>query len=73
MCEICKRFICPASCPSYEGRSSEYGRRIGVCRRCGEELYSEDGAYFLRGRYLCRRCRSKELVKMAQKRVVAGV
>ena len=55
MCEICRRFICPPTCPSYEGRSAEYGRRRGVCRRCGEELYRSDEIFG--GRLcLCRSC-----------------
>ena len=70
MCEICRRFICPSSCPSYEGRSSEYGRRIGVCRRCGGSVYGE--AYLFGGRYICSECRAKELVRAEQKRVTAG-
>ena len=71
MCEICRRFICPSSCPSYDGRSSEYGRRIGVCRRCGEDIYRGE-AYFFGGRYLCEKCRAKELLVAEQRRVTAG-
>ena len=56
MCEICKRFICPPACPSYDGRSAEKGKRIAVCRVCGAELYA-DSDFFVKGAtFLCKIC-----------------
>ena len=46
MCEICRKYRCPPNCPSYEGRSAEFGWRIAVreyggcaiCEECAEEI-----------------------------------
>ncbi|MBP3314184.1 MAG: hypothetical protein J6M03_00035 [Clostridia bacterium] len=56
MCEICRRFICPPACPSYNGRNVEYGRRRGVCASCGKELYSSDEIYGSFTKILCKKC-----------------
>lgn len=59
MCRICKRYRCPPNCPSYEGRSAEYGMRIGFCRVCGGEVYEEDRIALGRSS-LCLECAERE-------------
>lgn len=59
MCRICRRYRCPPNCPSYEGRSAEYGRRVGVCRVCGGEVYEEDRSV-LGVSSLCLECAERE-------------
>ena len=60
MCNICRKFICPPACPSYEGRSSERGLRVAVCRICGEFIY-RGGGRFLNDRHpLCFDCYLRE-------------
>ena len=45
MCDICGKYICPPACPSYSGDSAEFGRCVGVCRKCGRSIYA-DNEYF---------------------------
>ena len=60
MCEICKKYICPPSCPSYDGSSAEHGKRIAVCSICAESIYRDD-RYFASSRVvLCARCYARE-------------
>ncbi len=60
MCEICRMYICPPACPSYEGISLVNGRPIGRCDECGEYIYAED-IYFEKGRsLLCELCGESE-------------
>lgn len=45
MCKLCKRMICPASCPSAKRKSASFPAvRLQRCVLCGEE--PEAGAQF---------------------------
>lgn len=66
MCEICRKYRCPPNCPSYEGRSAEYGRRIAVCGACGRSLYEEDIIREYGGRAVCDECAEKAERKLRE-------
>ena len=59
MCEICRKYRCPPNCPSYEGRSAEFGRPIAKCRECGRSLYEDDLIREYGGRAVCDECAGK--------------
>lgn len=54
MCRVCKRLICPPSCPNFEGERKT-GRRIR-CVMCGEALTAESGFYQRHGFPYCEDC-----------------
>ena len=56
MCEICRKYRCPPNCPSYEGRSAEFGWRVAICRVCGRSLYEGDAVREYGGRAICEEC-----------------
>ena len=60
MCDICKKFICPPACPSYDGRSAEHGKRIAVCAICKEPIYLGDLYFASTKLILCSRCYARE-------------
>lgn len=66
MCEICRKYRCPPNCPSYEGRSAEYGRRVGVCRLCGRSLYVGDAIRESGKGVACDKCAAKRLIKVRE-------
>ena len=61
MCEICRCYLCPPNCPSYNGWSAELGKCLAVCARCGELLYEEDEAFEIDGKTVCEDCVLKEI------------
>ena len=42
MCDICGGYFCYPSCPSYNGDSAEFGRRLFCCSQCGCSIYEAD-------------------------------
>ena len=66
MCEICRKYRCPPNCPSYEGRSAEFGRRIAVCRVCGRSLYVGDVMREHDGRRVCEECAERIEIKLRE-------
>ena len=56
MCAICRRYICPSACPSFEGASAELGRRLSVCTSCGGAIYESDEYVINYGKPYCKRC-----------------
>lgn len=56
MCRICGKYVCPAGCPSYEGRSAELGEMIGECGRCGVRLCEYDFIVYSYGKPYCYDC-----------------
>lgn len=69
MCEICRKYRCPPSCPSYEGRSAEFGWRLAVCRICGRSLYEGDVIREYAGRAVCGECAEREEEKIRETEV----
>lgn len=61
ICDECKQYVCPSSCPSYEGRSLNSSELVGACSRCDEILFFGDEYYRREGGILCREC-AEELV-----------
>ena len=56
MCRICGKYICPASCPEYEGRSAERGVMIGLCGGCGGRICEYDFFVYSYGKPYCLDC-----------------
>lgn len=56
ICEICRNYRCPPSCPGYTGHLPGLGRPIGICAVCGETLREDDGAYNYKSRLICESC-----------------
>ena len=56
MCRICGKYICPTSCPSYDGESAELGKRIAFCSLCGGSLREYDYVRFYYGKPYCAEC-----------------
>lgn len=40
MCEICKRYKCPSSCPN-----AEESEPVHICEKCKHPIYEGDFAY----------------------------
>lgn len=58
MCAICRMYICPAACPSYEGKSLERGKPVAQCEECGEYIYADDTNIIINKNFaLCRFCK----------------
>ena len=56
MCAICRRYICPSACPSFEGESAELGKRLFVCSMCDEPIYETDEYGIRYGNPYCKKC-----------------
>jgi len=56
MCRFCGKYLCPAGCPNYEGRSAERGRVICRCALCGSLLREDDIVEFSYGKPYCFKC-----------------
>ncbi len=56
MCEICRQFLCPSSCPSYFGYSAELGARLFRCAGCGEWIHEEEDYIIDYGKPYCLCC-----------------
>ena len=56
MCEICKQYLCPPSCPAYVGYSAEYGRMLYRCAECGVGIYEYDDYVINCGNPYCLEC-----------------
>lgn len=56
MCEICRKYLCPPGCPSFVGRSAEFGRRLFRCAGCGANIYEDDDYVLDYGKPYCLEC-----------------
>lgn len=56
MCKICGQYFCYPSCPSFEGDSAEFGKRLFRCAVCGENIYETDDYTINKGRAYCATC-----------------
>ena len=63
MCDICRRYICPPRCPSFVGRSAEFGRAIFRCASCGRRIYENDDYVINYGKPYCYKCMNLEFEK----------
>ena len=61
MCQICGKYICPSACPSYDGESAEYGKRIDFCSECGAYLCEFEYIDYSYGKPYCSECASKRI------------
>ena len=61
MCEYCKQYECPPSCPSFDGYVSWLGSPTFICEMCEGKIYEGDVHYVRGDRALCEDC-AKELV-----------
>ena len=60
MCDICGGYFCYPSCPSYNGDSAEFGKRLFLCSRCGRSIYEIDDYTKDEDNVYCEEC-SQEL------------
>lgn len=51
MCRLCKRLICPATCPN-----APLPKAIGVCKECGSPIYPWSDCLEKDGDYYCEDC-----------------
>lgn len=51
MCKICRRVICPSSCPN-ASEPPVYGK----CEECGEKIYDGDEYYEIGDFIFCEAC-----------------
>ena len=56
MCQVCRKYYCPPSCPSFDGRSSELGRARIRCSVCGKLIYEADDYVINYGKPQCYEC-----------------
>ena len=61
ICDECKKYVCPSSCPSFGGRGVGTEAMIGECTRCQVRLYSDDAYFEREGRHICAEC-AEELI-----------
>ena len=61
ICEICKQYSCPASCPEFDGYVTGLGESIGACELCGCRAYEDEECYAVNGKIICQDC-AEELV-----------
>ena len=61
ICEYCRQYECPPSCPSFIGNISGVGSRIGRCDSCESNIYEDDKYYRKGEKMLCSEC-AEELI-----------
>ena len=59
ICDCCGFYICPSSCPNFNGRLVSLGYPIGECYNCLSDVYSEEPHHVHDGRILCEKCASE--------------
>ena len=59
MCRICRKYLCPPSCPSFCGDSAERGRAISNCALCDAYICEYDEYEILHDKLLCEECIKK--------------
>lgn len=59
MCKVCSHYICPSSCPSFDGRVAGLGEPTGECSVCESRTYSGETLYFYDGKVICAECASE--------------
>ena len=61
ICKYCGQYICPSSCPGFDGHVAGLGKATGACTHCETSVYAEEGYFEKNGKILCREC-AEELV-----------
>ena len=61
VCDICEKYICPPSCPSYKGDSAEFGKAVAICRKCGRYIYADDDYFRDKTGRTCSDCAEKAM------------
>lgn len=41
-CDVCGKYICAPSCPSYAGKRIGYGEILGICVICKRAIYANE-------------------------------
>ena len=67
MCQICRKYKCPPSCPSYDGESAERGVRVAFCAACGSSLCEYDYIEYSYGKPYCCDCIKMNTDKIVKK------
>ena len=61
ICEYCKQYECPSSCPSFDGYISELGKPKGLCDQCEQRIYEDERHYKFGDKMICCEC-AEELI-----------
>ncbi len=61
ICKICGQYICPSSCPEFDGFVAGLGSALGECELCSARVYEGDEYYIKNGKILCEEC-TRELI-----------
>ena len=61
ICKICGQYVCPPSCPEFDGFVVGLGSSLGECDICSARVYEDDGHFEKNGKLLCEDC-ANELI-----------
>ena len=61
ICEFCRQYECPSSCPTFDGYISGAGAYIGKCDYCDQGIFEDDKYYKFGEKILCSEC-AEELI-----------
>ena len=56
MCEVCGQYVCPSSCPSFDGYIVGLGDPCGECSVCESRLYDDEATFSYDGKTVCAEC-----------------
>ena len=59
ICDYCGHYVCPSSCPSFNGRLISLGTAVGKCHICSSNVYRDEAHHVHDGRILCEDCASE--------------
>jgi hypothetical protein len=59
MCDYCRQYSCPSSCPSYDGNLAGLDKELGTCFLCEERVYPDEKHFMKNEKYLCEHCASE--------------
>ena len=63
ICECCQKYVCPSSCPNFNGYEALLGQAQSRCSLCEGKIYDEEESYSYEGKSICQEC-AKELIPL---------
>lgn len=61
ICDYCKNYVCPSTCPSFDGYMPSLGESVAICSTCEQRLYEDEEIYCYNDKYICKEC-AEELI-----------
>ena len=61
ICDYCQKYVCPSSCPNFEGYEVGLGYSQKRCSLCEGRIYDEEQYYSYEGKTVCQEC-AQELI-----------